>query len=414
LKLLLWIVAAASLVGLSSRASKSSNEILIVSGDTHGYLQPCGCTKPMQGGILRRATAIRALSKPNATVFVDNGGLIEGVQRQDVLKAETLAEAMGTWNVNAVNLTFSESRLGRGQVGVLQDLLGNKLVCSSLRPSETNRIPATVEAGSYVIGALCPQTAQIAANLEETDQGIDAGCQSILDQASKRKKKALLLWGGDLESAQELIKGHPGFDVVVYGRQGTPPKDPPRMGKTVFLTPGERGKHLIRAEFDGAKLKQAQVIELGPDFNDDADAAKIYVNYQDRVGDEKLLELLPRADSDTFVGSEACRRCHTKAYDTWKESGHAHALKTLENKNSSRDPDCVSCHVVGLGFKSGFQSRKLTPQLTDVGCESCHGPGKSHSESQKPLGPAVECTSCHNLEHDPRFDRNLAWEKVRH
>lgn len=401
-------------MGWTARGSDSGTEILLISGDTHGYLQPCGCTKPMQGGILRLAQAIRALAKPNATVFVDNGGLIEGVKRQDVLKAETLAEVMSTWNVDAVNLTLAESKLGRGEVGVLQDLLGSKFVCSSLRPSETNRIPVTLEAGSFTIGGLSPQAAEIAANLEEADNGIDAGCKAILEQARQRKEKALLLWGGDLESAQALIKRHPGFDVVVYSNQGTPPAAPPRVGKTLFFTPGQRGKHIIRAEFVAGKLKRSHSVELGPDFHDDPDAAKVYMNYQDRVSEEKLLDLLPKSESDTFVGSEACRSCHSKAYDTWKQTGHAHALKTLEAKNSGGDPDCAGCHVVGLEFKSGFQSRNLTPHLADVGCESCHGPGKKHVESQKPLGPASACTSCHNLEHDPRFDRTIAWEKIRH
>jgi hypothetical protein len=49
--------------------------------------------------------------------------------------------------------------------------------------------------------------------------------------------------------------------------------------------------------------------------------------------------------------------------------------------------------------------------LTDVGCESCHGPGSLHAEDQD-VDPAKNvsltvaeavCKQCHNPEHSDRF-----------
>src|SRR5258708_28022659 len=40
----------------------------------------------------------------------------------------------------------------------------------------------------------------------------------------------------------------------------------------------------------------------------------------------------------TYVGSEACKKCHEHAHDIWKKSGHAHAYKTLEHAPNPPPP----------------------------------------------------------------------------
>jgi hypothetical protein len=66
---------------------------------------------------------------------------------------------------------------------------------------------------------------------------------------------------------------------------------------------------------------------------------------------------------------------------------------------------------------NGFRRADLTPNLMDVQCEVCHGPGKEHYDlitgggdrSRLPLhGMKLivpkTCTSCHQGDHDPTFD----------
>ena len=58
--------------------------------------------------------------------------------------------------------------------------------------------------------------------------------------------------------------------------------------------------------------------------------------------------------------------------------------------------------------KGGFKSIESTPDLADVGCETCHGPGSEHAETQDPQSitrkPAVAtCTECHNSERIQDF-----------
>ncbi len=87
----------------------------------------------------------------------------------------------------------------------------------------------------------------------------------------------------------------------------------------------------------------------------------------------------------TYIGSEACGKCHEDAYDVWKKTPHSHAYQTLVDakRPSLRqyDGECIVCHTVGFGYKSGFTDAVKTKHLENVGCENCHGPGSLHAKN---------------------------------
>ena len=142
--------------------------------------------------------------------------------------------------------------------------------------------------------------------------------------------------------------------------------------------------------------------------------------YVERVAAENLLGQVvrsPTRNGAAFVGSSACAPCHAGAHRTWMESAHAHAMPTLAAVKRDRDPECVRCHAVGLEEKSGFQSPAQTPQLLNVGCESCHGAGSKHVQNPKEsLGKAgsAACAQCHVPQHSVHFDFDAYWAKIRH
>lgn len=418
MKLALWAgVGAIWAVALGWSGSEPDRPLVVlVGGDTDGYLSPCGCVKPMSGGIRRRASAIGELAPTERALIVDNGALIAGIGRQDEIKAETMAESLRALGVDAVNLGPQEAAVGAGLVLSIHRLSGNKFVATAMEPSETNPVPRWIEADGALVGGVPAIPASVAIPLGERAIPLDRAIDDLVQEASIAGLHPVLLLQGDRLLAERIASDHPGLRLIVYRSTGKPPEEPVRVGQTLLITPGDKGKQIVRAEL-GAQDAYA-VVDLGPQFSDDPSVSRIYAAYQRRVADERLLDRLPRSPSDPFIGSRACGSCHAEAYAVWEKSEHASALKTLEDDGHDRDPDCTGCHVVGLDREGGFTSRSRTPELADVGCESCHGPGRKHAldPQNNPmvrLGPG-SCGSCHNADHSPTFDWETYWAKIAH
>ena len=391
---------------------------LVVAGDFLGSLSPCGCTKPMVGGIRRWATAISTLRKQGDCVIAVNGGLVDGTSRQDELKAESLAESFNDVKASAINLTTREAKLGRGLVASINRLSGGLLTTASLEPSETFDAAPYREAGPFLIGGVDPNSKIMASMLEATDTDLERAVDDFVEAARASDKAPVLLFAGDEDGARSIARHAPGLKAIVF-RSAMPNSGPPlKEGGTVLLTPGEKGRELVTATWNGSEFVRFQVVTLGPEIEDDPEVSTSYSHYLERVDDEQLLEAVPRTVTAEYAGNEACISCHEAAAKVWETSDHHRALKTLEDDHHGKDPDCVGCHVVGLGSSSGYMNRATTPQLTDVGCESCHGPAKLHAmePSKNPLSKAgpEACAKCHDRDHSPKFDFSTYWPKIRH
>jgi hypothetical protein len=198
--------------------------------------------------------------------------------------------------------------------------------------------------------------------------------------------------------------------------------------------------------------------------------------YARQVRDRNLLAKVPQIPHPaqlqaaklnlSYIGSEKCMGCHPGEHAKWKDTPHGHALEALEKATRpglrNLDGECVVCHTVGFGYKTGYESEEKTPELKHVGCESCHGPGSGHTSAprapdllklmspwkqekgdqlpdvatmeklaklnpaergQVAIPPAQQrvingvsqaCMKCHDGENDPHFDLFKYWPKVNH
>src|SRR3954464_7456578 len=74
----------------STNASSAKPAKLIVSGDTAGWLMPCGCTSNQSGGLLRRATYVNGLRATFDIILVDVGGAAGGDSEYHKVKFEAI------------------------------------------------------------------------------------------------------------------------------------------------------------------------------------------------------------------------------------------------------------------------------------------------------------------------------------
>lgn len=409
---------AVGLAGLAVSLAPAPKPVVIaVSGDFKGYLSPCGCSSPMIGGIKRRATALRNLAKNASIVVLDNGGLVSGTTRQDEIKAETLAEALSIMGADAINLGVDEAKLGKEMLASVQRLSGNRLISTQMPSPAPLGIRPYVAKGGYLVGGVCTQPDPISKALSVKLIAADKAVARLVAEAGSRKFKPFLLLRGSEDEAKAIAAKFPKLSAIVYSGAGDPLIKPVQVGQTRILTPGEFGKYLVTLR-EGAKGAVSYRCEpLTPEYKDDPSVSGAYKAYLDRIKSEGLLDQWPRVQTDAYAGSEACGKCHQKAFQTWSQTSHAHALDSLEREGHDFDPDCVVCHVTGLSSKSGFRSRETTPSLAKVGCESCHGPLAEHAlspKSKRPSRTRIPCTSCHDTGHSTRFDYETYWSKIAH
>jgi hypothetical protein len=115
------------------------------------------------------------------------------------------------------------------------------------------------------------------------------------------------------------------------------------------------------------------------------------------------------AEQGDYLGADACRTCHKSLWDRWQKTGHAKAYESLKKSNQQELPDCLRCHTTAYA-EGGYIDHELTPELSGVQCEVCHGAGKNHitapgkKDVMKRKPAESTCRSCHTIKQDPKFD----------
>jgi len=157
--------------------------------------------------------------------------------------------------------------------------------------------------------------------------------------------------------------------------------------------------------------KEGRIVHRSDGWADDRDPA-LFQMWLAKASGASVPMLLHKTG---YSGSEVCGVCHELEATTHAFTRHAYAFDTLVKHGVERDPECVSCHVVGFD-DGGYSLEKPSSQLEGVGCESCHGRGGPH------LSPdfiqegnfAAQCGTCHDAKHSLGFDYASFRPKISH
>jgi len=401
--------------------------VLLLSGEQHGYLEPCGCSLTQSGGLARRATLeamLRERSWP--VVGFDAGGLLKDSRTQDQLKFEAILDGLKQLKYAAIAAGVSELRLGPDYLlGQFLDAdgipLAGMLVSANVvfHDDPTLGVPKPfrmVTAGDVTIGVTAVLGADAAA--EVAPQGVKTNIaikpatealQEVLSPLTQAKPDLLvLLVHGTPAEARTLAQQFPQFQIVLNtGGAEEASHKPTKIGDSLVLEVGHKGKHIgVLGYFPQSEPKfRWELVDLdNRRFKSDPRMVKVMRDYQQRIRDLNLAESDDRKirhpSGLSFVGAEKCGECHKQSYDFWKTTGHAHAYDSLERGRAGEeahwvsriyDPECLSCHVTGWEpqqyqrFDSGFLNAQATPHLLGNQCENCHGPGSRHTELELAL-----------------------------
>lgn len=443
--------------------------VLLLTGQQHGYLEPCGCTglDRQKGGIIRRDTLLTQLKdKGWSVVPLDVGNQVRRTGRQAEIQFRVTANAFKAMGYKAVTLGFDDLHLnsaGLVQVAASDDVAKNPGMFISANTSiyDPSFWPTAqvIEVGGRKIG--------ITAYLGDEFQGELSGNKdiTIADPASSLKKvvaelKAkgcdylVLLAHANQHASEQMAAQVPGFDLVVTaGGLGEPRNvlDPIPGSSAMISQVGTKGMFAcIVGLFDDKQTPvRYQRIAISSQFKDSPRMLESFKEYQELLKNEGFeglgVKFKTAPKPGKFVGSEACGDCHTTAFEVWENSQHFHATDSIVAPPNDRgaiprhfDPECVSCHVTGwdpqkfVPFETGYWSLEKTPKLVGSGCENCHGPGSDHIAAENdgsntelmsqlreqmrlPLKQAeAKCVECHDTDNSPEFVFADYWEQVKH
>ncbi len=361
-----------------------------------------------------------------------------GVQgEQDSLKSGYMVHAMDLLGYDVV--TLGEREFNFGQQYLLDSFKKTKIDVVSANIVYTDTKKPFVK--PYVIRKVCNVRVAFTGLISidsKLRQLPGERALEILDPVETAKKlvpelkgKAdviVLLSHLGLTAGQQLTVQVPGIDVMVFGHQAGLFRSIVKTQEVITLRGGQQGQYIPQlhlaveggkiTSFDGEVVILDDKVPADDTMNRAVDAFSNELNEkfaQKNEVDAKRQEELTKAQmaGDHYLGEKTCRRCHEMEYQMYASQTHAHAFETLVKNQRDATPECLPCHVVGMGSAGGFVTRQATPDLVNVQCENCHGMGTRHPQADAIVGPDV-CMTCHTAAQSPNFQYDEMVAKIVH
>jgi nitrate/TMAO reductase-like tetraheme cytochrome c subunit len=412
--------------------------------DVRGRLVPCGCFSGQLGGLTRIATLFGKGAAPDS-IKVDAGDAIAGSADYEVIQYRYIQQAFAAMGYEAVNAGHREARLSATQLRTLKATAPVPMLSANLLDKATGAPLLDswkiVRRGPWriaLIGVLDPR------GLEETlgdglaVEEMDVALEKTLPKLSGQADFCVLLAFTDEDGLSKLARQFYELDAILGGKVSQPSQHLVKENRSYILATTNEARAIGWLQTNLISKNHLEAVKgevhlVGQDIPQDDEIRALAQAYRDEVRTAKLsIDDLAKLREDmvpgvkaaaTFAGSQGCAACHPSAWKTWSNSGHARAFASLKTTGADADPNCIGCHTVGFGTLSGYLRQFGGEKLTDVGCESCHGPGSRHiaqrmtgAEAPTPMRPVGEsdCRKCHHGEFSRPFVWNEFWPRITH
>lgn len=430
---------------------------IILTGEMHGYVEPCGCSLDQLGGLSRRADLMRQIEGRNwpVTAF-DVGGLVNNPARQQgKFKFEMAAKSLIDMHYAGVAVGVEELQLSfdfLARPRELPFLASNLVLFGDANVDGAPLAHRVIESGGVKIGV----TAVFGPSLKgEVVPGVEDGAPQdfeVLDPVESLKKALaaleaekpdllILLSHAKYEETKKLAEEFPQFDIIVTAGGVEDPDPKPKIlgDKTLLVAPGQKTKHVPVIGYfpdDASRRLKFELVDLDERRFQDTPKIVDHMRYfQDLLKERNLVASEPAIDNprpaptldpNPYVGVKVCGECHKSALEVWETSKHANATEALKTGHPGQDkpfinrmfdPECICCHVTGwdpkkiIRYNSGYVDEQSSAHLTGQQCENCHGPGGRHTELEREFAKNHELTDdvaawrkFHRLNHKTAFD----------
>jgi len=436
--------------------------VLCLTGQTHGYLQPCGCSDPQYGGLARRWQFFETLTQKGWTIVPIDSGEITPTDsatphEQNLLKYRTAMRSLGAMGYHAIGLGRDELRTGLGEL-LPQFALNNKRprhvalnldgdppgIFKEMQVAPHDVAQAGTSPRVGVVGVIGAKTVdELKANEQyKFPRAVDLLPAALKELKAKSDFNVVLFQGLDDEAAKcaEWAAKERADDsalapihlILHTSADPEPPGVLREIAGTQLVTVGHKGKYVgVLGAWKNKDTYQFkyQLVAIGPEFAPKRGnpVLPLMEDYAKTVKDRNLAAkflLGPHktqraVDGAKYVGSEICANCHEHAANVWSNSRHEHGFATLENAKDPSlrqfDGECLQCHTVGFRHDTGYNDQRLTARTKDllksVGCESCHGPASMHvnAPNNAAFYPLINEFAA---KHNPRVPENIRLRRI--
>jgi hypothetical protein len=448
---LAWLLAAVVLAGgafllLRRPATPKRGPLPLVvhfTCDVRGRLVPCGCFTGQMGGLTRVGTLLDGKPAPGE-IRVDVGDAIAGTADYEQIQHRYILRALGELGFDAANIGHREAalsaatlqRIGKGSPVPL--ISANLLDAATGAPVlATHRIVERAGWKIALIGVLDPKGLGEFLGQGLTVEKIETALGRLIPQLKGKADAIVLLAFADEEMLRKLARDFYEIDLILGGKVSQPAQrlEQENRSQILYVTNQSRALGTFTATLSAPskldepngditlvsdRIPQAQRIgTLNREYRDEIRKTKLEIDQPEKLA----ADLVPGVKANaSFVGSASCLACHAGAAQSWQHSQHSKAFASLIASKADADPNCIGCHTVGFGSASGYRREFAAQKFTDVGCESCHGPGGAHIAARqggldtgrmRALG-AGDCQKCHHGEFSRPFVWEQFWPAVKH
>ena len=452
-----------------SRSGRDGTELTILyTGLNAGYLDHCGCSATQHGGLSRRVATIEDLREERGPILLlELGDALAGRSdeaRRTELEQDALLQAMAESRYDAFVPGAKELSLEPDWLIERCRLLGLPLVAANVRdrltgdaPFEGSRLVRLGGLRVAVVGMVeIPYDREW---FEAVDRSV-YDCYSLLDPLTQLPDVLKALPEHDLcivagsirpATASRILEASDGdVDLVLSSIHRLAQTSYTDEHHVVLSTRAHEGTYGHGA-YGHADLERFGIgrvdVELGdepwfafsdlplhPGGREDVRTrGRLQRVARELAGQPETWKPTPlaalsaeRGPGAVYAGNGSCVSCHDEAARAWQASQHAHAYSTLATKAREWDPACLRCHTTGFLLPGGFAPQSNATENSarvNVGCETCHGPVRRHSEARARDGTsngarlvrddwAAVCTACHDPENSPGFELERALAKT--
>lgn len=292
------------LLVLISPAFASRELTIVYINDTHGYVQPDNSSGNSVGGFARIATVVEDIMADKENVlFLCGGDLLSGPAINTIFKGQVDVECLNQMGLTACTLGNHEFDFGQDRLKELEALAEFPFISSNVWVSAEN---TTFTKDRYLSPYLPDFDLPIVVyGLTTTETPTSTDRQNVLGleflDPTAVSKKLLEYWGDEYpviialthlgrENDDQLAQDVPRIDLIVGGHSHDAINPPDKVGDTVIVQAGEKGKYVgvIELKFDKTgqieKYKN-QLIPIDSNVPENPEVASIITLYTEQTKD---------------------------------------------------------------------------------------------------------------------------------